>query len=434
MPSWMDLVNYTFAVSGLIIVFMGFLIAVYSPYMDSWNHIFLKRFFLVMVLYISSDLLTQVFMSNLLGTQFMLLSKSFLFLENLFASVLMPMLTIYLLHCANVYWKSSRTLWIAGGLWLIYFILLIVCQFTTEIYYFTADNVYHRGNYFALLLLPPTLLMLLNIFALFRKRKKLTSRLKLALLIYLVLPTICIIIETHFFGLLLIVIGTSIAALFLLLFIQREQMEQYWEQQKERSNQRARIMILQMRPHFIYNTMTSIYYLCEQDPKRAQEVILDFNNYLRRNFTALAREDLAPFSDELEHAKAYLKVEQVRFEGKIFVEYDTPYTDFSLPPLTLQPIVENAVKHGVDPELDPLHILIKTCKTPDKYQVIVEDNGPGFSSENQTGFSIDGKGNGIALGNISERLKLNCNGSLTFTPRKEGGTIVTIEVERVEPQ
>ena len=90
-----------------------------------------------------------------------------------------------------------------------------------------------------------------------------------------------------------------------------------------------------MRPHFIYNTMTSIYYLCEQDPKTAQQVTLDFTNYLRKNFSAIAKDGTIPFTEELEHTRAYLAVEQIRFEGEMFVEFDTPHTAFKLPPLTL---------------------------------------------------------------------------------------------------
>ncbi|MBR1770512.1 MAG: histidine kinase [Lachnospiraceae bacterium] len=93
-------------------------------------------------------------------------------------------------------------------------------------------------------------------------------------------------------------------------------MEQYIAQRETIERQAASIRVLQMRPHFIYNTMMSIYYLCKQDADKAQAVILDFNSYLRRNFTAIAKEGTIPFSEELEHTRAYLAVEQVRFEGK----------------------------------------------------------------------------------------------------------------------
>lgn len=92
-----------------------------------------------------------------------------------------------------------------------------------------------------------------------------------------------------------------------------DQVDQYISQQKELSDQRAKILVLQMRPHFIYNTMMSIYYLCAQNSQKAQQVILDFSIYLRKNFTAITKKETVPFSEELEHTRAYLAVEQVRF-------------------------------------------------------------------------------------------------------------------------
>ena len=73
-------------------------------------------------------------------------------------------------------------------------------------------------------------------------------------------------------------------------------------------------MVLQMRPHFIFNTMMSIYSLCNQDPQKARQVTMDFTNYLRKNFNAVASDSTIPFSAELEHTRAYLAVEQVRLK------------------------------------------------------------------------------------------------------------------------
>ena len=176
-----------------------------------------------------------------------------------------------------------------------------------------------------------------------------------------------------------------------------------------------------MRPHFIYNTMTSIYYLCEQDPKTAQQVTLDFTNYLRKNFSAIAKDGTIPFTEELEHTRAYLAVEQIRFEGEMFVEFDTPHTAFKLPPLTLQPIVENSVKYGVSPGLDPLYLSIITEESDEGVAVIVDDTGPGFAPS-------DDNEPHIALENIRKRLKTMCGGSLETTPREDGGTRVIIRI------
>ena len=130
-------------------------------------------------------------------------------------------------------------------------------------------------------------------------------------------------------------LGSALGALYLMVVIQSEQIGRHIQQKEKIAQQRASISVLQMRPHFIYNTMTSIYYLCEQDPKTAQQVTLDFTNYLRKNFSAIAKDGTIPFTEELEHTRAYLAVEQIRFEGEMFVEFDTPHTAFKLPPLTL---------------------------------------------------------------------------------------------------
>ena len=150
-----------------------------------------------------------------------------------------------------------------------------------------------------------------------------------------------------------------------------------------------------MRPHFIYNALMSIYYLCAQKPQKVQEVTLDFMTYLRKNFTALAGEDTISFSDELEHTRAYLLIEQVQFEDNLLVDFDTPHKNFRVPSLILQPIVENVIEHGINPESAPLRIFIRTRKI-------------NFESE------------------------IMCGGKLIIRLREEGGAVV--KVIALEPQ
>ena len=114
-------------------------------------------------------------------------------------------------------------------------------------------------------------------------------------------------------------------------------------------------------------------------------------------------------------------MEQARFEGLIFFEFDTPVVNFRIPALTLQPIVENAVKHGVDPELDPLYISVLTNKTENGVEISVIDTGPGFGE-------IDNDEPHIALSNIRERLEMMCGGTLKIAPRDVGGMAVTVFV------
>ena len=103
------------------------------------------------------------------------------------------------------------------------------------------------------------------------------------------------------------------------------------------------------------------------------------------------------------------------------MDYDTPHIDFRLPPLTLQPIVENSIKHGMDPEYAPLHIFIQTRQTVSGSKIVVEDDGRGF-------LKADNRAPHIALANIRQRLEIMCGGTLTIRPRAGGGTVVSVTI------
>ncbi len=420
MNDWIDFTNYSTAVAGMMVVLLGLLMSIFSRYQEKWNRSFFVILFSLLIAYVGCDLLSQISLV-LLSPPAAPLTRFAVFGESLFSSLLMPMLTVYLLHCTGENWRGNTLLTIVGALWLVYFALLVATQFTTVIYTVTPDNVYRRGRWYPVLLIAPILLMLLNLLALWRRRAKLTRPQRLAFALYLLIPMGCMIVQMLSYGLLMIVIGSCVAAFCMFLFMLRDQQDRYAAQQEENARQKASIMVLQMRPHFIYNTMTSIYYLCGQDAQKAQSVILDFTSYLRQNFTAVGCEDTIPFSEEMEHARAYLAVEKARYEDDLFITYDTPFTAFRLPPLTLQPIVENAVKHGISPDLEPLSLSVSTRRTKEGVEIVVEDSGPGFNP-------ADDDEPHIALGNIRERLEMMCGGTLSIATRDGGGTAVTVRV------
>ena len=420
MSNWIQVVNLSVAVSALTLTALGLPMTVMSRSLDAWTRRFFSLLFFVLLLYTATNLteqLSYLFFHRTAVTQLLL------FLHSLFSSFLMPLLTVYLLRSCGETWRRSPVMNAAMALWLVYLALLILTQFSTGIYYFDLDGQYRRGPWYPVLLLPPVLLMGLNLISLLLRRRRLSRPRFSALLVYLLLPTLAMLIQMRFYGMYFIEFSTAVATIVLFLSILTDQTEEYVRQQGELARQRASILVLQMRPHFICNTLMSVYYLCRQDVRKAQQVILDFTTYLRRNFTALSRAETIPFREELEHARAYLAVEQVRFEGMLFVELDAPHVNFRLPPLTLQPLVENAVKYGVDPELDPLTILVRTRETGDGSELVVEDSGPGPEPAD------DGSPH-IALANLRERLALSCGGSLTIAPRPGGGTVVTVRVPR----
>ena len=420
MNNWIDLTNYGIAVAGMMVALLGLLMSIFSRYQEKWNRRFFVILFSLLIAYVVCDLSSQVSLI-LLGPHTAPLSRIAIFGESLFSSILMPMLTVYLLRCTGEDWRRNTLLNAVGMLWLVYCGLLIVTQFTTVIYTVTPDNIYRRGTWYPLLLIAPILMMLLNLLALWRKRAKLTRQQALAFALYLLTPMGCIIVQMLSYGLLMIVIGSCVAAFCMFLFMLRDQQDRYAAQQEENARQKTSILVLQMRPHFIYNTLMTIYSLCNLDPQKARQVTMDFTDYLRKNFKAVASGNIIPFSAELEHTRAYLAVEQAQHEEMLIVEYDTQFTQFRLPPLTLQPLAENAVKHGMNPYTGPLHVTIRTYHTDNASVITVEDNGPGFDvaeiSDSHT-----------TLMNIRQRLELMCRGKMEIMPRDGGGTVVTIKI------
>ena len=420
MNNAIDLINFSAAVTGLVIVLLGLFFTLAVNSLEKWTRRFFVALFSVAAAYVASDLLSQVSLI-FQGPDYAVLSRIAVFCESFFSSLLMPMITVYLLRCSGERRKRTPLFASMFTLWLVYVALLIFTQFSTEIYSISNKNVYQRGPWYFMLLVPPAAMMIMNCISLFFRRKQLTKKQRAAFTVYLLIPLGCMLIQMFSYGLLMIVIGTSVSAMIMFVFILLDQVDHSIRQQKENAAQQASITVLQMRPHFIYNTLMSIYYLCKQDAEKAQQVILDFSSYLRKNFTAIAKADAIPFEEELEHTRAYLAVEQARFKDQLLVEFDTPFTDFRIPPLTLQPIVENAVKHGMDPELEPLFISISTRRQDGYAEITVDDSGPGYQP-------ADDNEPHIGLDNVRERLKMMCKGDLTISRRDCGGTIVTVRI------
>ena len=403
----------------LLLVLLGIVVSANMPGMEKWSKRFFVASFSILVLSIAAYFVDLFIYAD---PNLALVEKITAFFETFLPSLLMPLLTVYILYRCKVNWRKSALFYVVIALWAVLTILLGVAQFTDFIYYVTPDNQFVRGSWYSIIIVPMIGLIIANIIGTIIYRKKLTKKNFVAFLVYLI--PLMVVMTVHIFVsvFLFIIIAVSISALSMFAIILTDQVDQYMRQQREIADQRASITVLQMRPHFIYNVMMSIYYLCEQDPKKAQQVTLNFTTYLRKNFNAITGKAPILFEEELEHTRAYLAVVQAQFEDRFVVEFNTPHTLFRVPPLTLQPLVENAVKYGLDPDAtEPLLVFIKTEKTDAGSVIIVEDSGLGFSE----------KDNGephVALNNIRQRLELMCHGSLEISPREKGGTSVKVTI------
>lgn len=188
------------------------------------------------------------------------------------------------------------------------------------------------------------------------------------------------------------------------------------------------IMLSQIQPHFLYNTLNSIYQLCETNPIRARSLVNSFSEYLRNNLSTLEESKLIPFETELSHVNTYLDIEKVRFEDTLEIEYDIKCVDFSLPVLTVQPIVENAVKHGTSKKRGGGTVRISTRDNEENYIIEVSDTGCGFDT---TKPKDDGKSH-VGIENVKQRLINMCGGSLLIESAIGKGTIATIIIPKGE--
>ena len=192
----------------------------------------------------------------------------------------------------------------------------------------------------------------------------------------------------------------------------------------ELAESRISTMMSQIRPHFIYNTLGSIEQLCDLDPKKAGELVHDFAKYLRGNFGELDNPKPILMSQEMDHVRHYVSIENVRFPDMSFT-FEMNSDDFHIPALTVQPIVENAIKHGLMKLQKGGAIHVVSYETETDYCVSVQDNGVGFD----TSLLIDEREH-VGLRNIRERLKAMVNGTMEIESTVGVGTKVLVKIPK----
>ena len=192
----------------------------------------------------------------------------------------------------------------------------------------------------------------------------------------------------------------------------------------ELAESRISTMMSQIRPHFIYNTLGSIEQLCKMDPPKAGDLVHNFAKYLRGNFGELDNPKPILMSQEMEHVRHYISIENVRFPDMTFT-FEMNSDDFRIPALTVQPIVENAIKHGLMKLPKGGTIKVVSYSTDTDYRILVEDDGVGFDVN-----AMDGDRKHVGLRNIRERLKVMVNGELEIESTVGVGTKVLIKIPK----
>ena len=219
-------------------------------------------------------------------------------------------------------------------------------------------------------------------------------------------------------------LACTLALLLMFMLFYWEMAKNLVENERELMQSQVSLAISQIQPHFLYNTLSTIAELCRKDSAMAEEVTNRFALYLRGNLEHMGDSFPVEFSKELKHVQTYLWIEKIRFQEELQVVYDIQTEDFIIPALTVQPLVENAVKHGMMGSENVCTITIRTKCVERGYQVIIEDDGCGFDPEQ---VKNDGRKH-IGIESVRNRLRFMVGGILTVRSVIGKGTTVIIEI------
>lgn len=192
----------------------------------------------------------------------------------------------------------------------------------------------------------------------------------------------------------------------------------------ELQNSRMTLMLSKIQPHFLCNSLNIIFCLCRKNPENAQKAINNLSDYLRMNYDLLTCHTSIPFSTELEHIKSYVSLEKLRFED-LTVNYDIGFTNFTVPPLSIEPLVENAIKHGLEKKWDGC-LTLSTREYPEYIEIKIADNGTGFDVNK---LPDDGRSH-IGLEFSRSRLCEVLDADFTIDSKPGNGTEITIRISK----
>lgn len=206
----------------------------------------------------------------------------------------------------------------------------------------------------------------------------------------------------------------------------REKREEALAMEEEMKHQldvaNLHIMNDKMTPHFMYNTLLAIQELCYSEPKEAAKSIGIFSKYTRINLEGIGEKKLIPFAKEFEYIQLYMSIQQMCYEEQIEFQTDLEVMQFGIPPFSIQPIVENAVIHGIRKCMRPGVIKLRTWREDEYIMIQIEDNGAGVQLD-ETGHQEFSSSAAVVY-----RIEKILNGKIAIHSEIDKGTTVTIQI------
>ena len=320
----------------------------------------------------------------------------------------------------DVSYRSAYLMRIVCGC---YLVLVFLSMFNGMLFQVDAHGNLTDGPYYWIAWLIDPMILLIEILVVVHYRKNLSRFGTIVMLNYGLVSLLTTGLQSIWYPVPEL-LACTLALLLMFMLFYWEMAKNLVENERELMQSQMSLAISQIQPHFLYNTLSTIAELCRKDSAMAEEVTNRFALYLRGNLEHMGDSFPVEFSKELKHVQTYLWIEKIRFQEEIQVVYDIQTEDFIIPALTVQPLVENAVKHGMMGSENVCTITIRTKCVERGYQVIIEDDGCGFDPEQ---VKNDGRKD-IGIESVRSRLKFMVGGTLTVKSAIGKGTTVIIEI------
>ena len=320
----------------------------------------------------------------------------------------------------DVSYRSAYLMRIVCGC---YLVLVFLSMFNGMLFQVDAHGNLTDGSYYWIAWLIDPMILLIEILVVVHYRKNLSRFGTIVMLNFGLVSLLTTGLQSIWYPVPEL-LACTLALLLMFMLFYWEMAKNLVENERELMQSQVSLAISQIQPHFLYNTLSTIAELCRKDSAMAEEVTYRFALYLRGNLEHMGDSFPVEFSKELKHVQTYLWIEKIRFQEELQVVYDIQTEDFIIPALTVQPLVENAVKHGMMGSENVCTITIRTKCVERGYQVIIEDDGCGFDPEQ---VKNDGRKH-IGIESVRSRLKFMVGGTLTVKSAIGKGTTVIIEI------
>ena len=420
--SLMDGIIFNVGANFICIIFC--LVLFFSVYFDKSQNIKSKYLFMALLLLAGTNLAITIFfyLFKDINDKFNIVVCSLL--HYLFLLIGASFVLMFWHYIVATYFLKDKFIKILG------YILAIICVvdyiyitsniFFNHIFFVSEDGIFNRGKlYFSSLIF--LLISFSFIITLIIKYKKLLSiRTILSIAFYLIISVTARVINIYYINLAISYVGITIV---LLLVYSNIYLQKNYELEANKTlleKQKLDNAISRVEPHFMFNVLSSIYYIVDKDPKLAKEAINDFSKYMRDSIESIDKPQIISFKEELEYCRNYLSLEQMRYGDELSIHYDLKIDDFFVLRFSLQPIIENAIKHGTSQNKNGGNLWIESY-SEDKYNIVcIRDDGPGFD------INILNSTNRIGIKNVKYRIQNLIHGDIIFESIENKGTVVKV--------